>query len=241
MTSFLLLGLTLLAAPPGAADIATRLGVASDAITSVKPVVLNGQTLGHLVRFTREKATYGVLISAQGPRVSLGVVDAFDTRGIIDLGGKGRLPMVRSRPGHLEVKRMADPAWVLITRRTEPASDTPKRKGRARNRAATQETLHLIRLPSLERVLQVPTQRRSTDGYGGHDIKGLTLTRMHGVLEITGVRQDKLPAHKARCLRPPPVPVRYVMENGAFQEVDARPPVGCGRRQRMPGPLKLKR
>ena len=250
MTSLFLLGLTLFAAPPGAADLATRLGVTTDAIQSVQPVVLNRQTLGHLVRFTRGANTYGVLVSVQGPRISLGQVDTFESRGIIDLAGRGKLPMKRTLPGNLKSAGKTDPAWVLVTRHTtrpdrevpptanapstgvlEPA---PPTRAPRNTHPATQDTLHLISISGFRRVLRAHTKVRSGDGYGGHDISMLTLARKGGKVEITGRRQDHLDAAQARCMKPRPVPVRYVMRNGSFKEVDVYPSGGCGSRGRLP-------
>jgi hypothetical protein len=229
----------ILANPYADPAIGQRLGIPPTAIQQLDPIRLDRRPIGWLVRYERDGQSYGTLLPLNGAQIPLGPVTRFDPRGVFDLHQhRGGLPMTRSRIGHLKSQGAQNPVLVFTVQH-EHKTDQPRHPKGRRSRRATgiehTETLHLITLNPLRRLLRLQTKRRAPDGFGGHRIGTLTLAQGPDGLQLTGSRQDALPARRARCMRPPPVPVRYLLTGEQFREVDHHPSQGCASRH----PLKL--
>ena len=61
--------------------------------------------------------------------------------------------------------------------------------------------------------MSLETRYRSEDGFGGHEVSGLALRQEEGTTWLEGVRQDHLPASRARCLEPDPYPIRFELDD----------------------------
>jgi hypothetical protein len=218
-------------APGPEAWVAEQFGVSKSAIKSALPIALDDELLGFLVIYEKADRRLGALLPSVGPPQRLGRVDSMEIRGLVDLGASGPLPTASTAAHRLKRAGATRPTMVLRARYSTPdtATPSPKRRGR-RSRPALRETTHLIELTTrLESLLRLETERQSSDGFGGHRIGGLTLVVSPDGVHLEGTRQDHQPARRSRCKKPPPVPIRFVLRDGRFHEVDHQPSQGCGR------------
>ncbi len=195
-------------------------------------IEFNGVRLGVIARFEKGgHPVVGILPSGGKLRV-LGRAQQFDVRGVFDLAKGGVVPRRLVLPSRLRLDAAKQPVLVLRTRYTQAATKKAamRRKVRSnRSRPEVTEMTWFISLSGrLDRVLRLKTKYQSSDGYGGHDISGLKVTFTAEGQFLTGQRQDRLPARRARCMKPAPVPIRYKLESGRFREVDRHPKGGCG-------------
>jgi hypothetical protein len=210
------------ATPPE--ELAAALQAAPQDVLEAKRLRIDGSRAGLLGRHLRGGLSHAVLVSEAG-RLNLGRADQVWVRGFIDLAGAGPLPTSLAYTGGLKRRGMARPA-LLVGLRTKSAT-----KGSARSRAGTRrvETLLLVSMQGSPRpLLRTDVEVSAADGFGGHRVRRLTLEQVDGVPTLVGTRQDKLPARRARCLAPPPYPIRFELRGTAFRALPTqRPPGGC--------------
>lgn len=177
--------------------------------------------------------TAAVASQPAGREIRLGPADEVWFAGIVDLRADGRVSVQRRTPRRLRSAGFLRPALVLVTRHEEPVAPT-RRMGafRSRSNGLRREThLFLIELVDgrMRMLLDLETRHRSEDGFGGHHVGGLVLRQRDGTTYLEGVRQDNLPASRARCLEPEPYPVRFELTESRFRELPAQPPPSpCG-------------
>jgi hypothetical protein len=231
----------LLAAPPGeTASLSKHLEVPVTAIHKVHAIQVDRRQFGHLVRYRQDTDSYGALVWWNGRQIRFGRVDRFDVRQIFDLQRAGRVHLARGASQNLRARDLRQPVWPIVTREVEATAPRPRRRGPKRRGSGTasEETLHLMDLTSFRRMGRLPLSRRSGDGFGGYDVSGWTAQPDPDGALLLASRQDHLPAHRARCRQPPPVPLRYRLRDGSFRPVDRIPSVRCGKAPTLPSPKK---
>lgn len=162
----------------------------------------------------------------------LGPADEIWFAGLVDLRADTKLALGRRTPKRLRSAGLARPALMLMTRYKEEVAPGPKLRtiGSRSSGIRRMRHLFLVELEATANVLfTLETEYRSEDGFGGHDVGGLALRQQEGKTYLEGVRQDRLPASRARCLKPEPYAVRFEFAGGRFRELHAeRPLAPCG-------------
>lgn len=214
------------ASRPGAL-FARAVDVPISSVLRVSEIEVDRAVVGVFGRYERDGTAVAAIVGERGDQVArLGRADDAWFAGIVDLHADGRLTSRRQTPRRLRSAGLRRPALVLLTRHEEAVAPDP-RMGSLGSRGAgirREEHLFLIKLHGTMRVLlNLETKHRSEDGYGGHDVGNLALRQRDGKTFLEGVRQDRLPASRARCLEPEPYPVRFELTGYGFRELSVAP------------------
>ena len=219
--------------PSAQALFARALEVPISSVLEAAEIEMDRRTVGVLGRFQRDGVDVAAIAQQAGGGVAwLGTADQVWFAGMVDLEADTRLALRRLIPRRLATAGLERPVLVLLTRNEQPIAPSPK-LGLAGSRATgvRKEThLFLVEVGSRLRVLlDLETRHRSEDGFGGHDVGGLALRQHDGHTYLEAVRQDHLPASRARCLEPEPYPIRFELVGQRFTELDpGRSPQPCG-------------
>lgn len=217
---------------------ARALEVPASSVLEVVEIEADRRIVGVIGRFrdgSRDTAStvQGAIVQPLGERAArLGPADEIWFAGLVDLEADTKLALGRRTPKRLRSAGLARPALVLLTRYKEAVAPNPKLKTIGSRFSGTRLTKHLF-LVELEAtanvLLTLETEYRSEDGFGGHDVGGLALRQQGGKTYLEGVRQDHLPASRARCLKPEPYTVRFELAGRRFRELPVeRPLAPCG-------------
>lgn len=196
-------------------------------------IELNGVVRGAFGRCRRDGREIAAVVSMDGERfVRLGPADDVWFAGLVDLRASSRVPLGRRIARRLRSAGLQRPILTLLTRHQESIAPSPKLgtpwPGRSGVRKETR--LFFVELdPRLRVLLSLETRYRSEDGFGGHEVSGLALRQEEGTTWLEGVRQDHLPASRARCLEPDPYPIRFELDGDRFRELPSEhQPAPCG-------------
>jgi hypothetical protein len=212
---------------------ARAVDVPISSVLKVSEIEVDRAVVGVLGRYERDGSAVAAIVGGSGDQVArLGRADDAWFAGIVDLQADGRLTSRRQTPRRLRSAGLRRPALVFFTRAEEAIARDP-RMGSVGSRGAgiRREThIFLVELDGSMRVLlDLETAHRSEDGFGGHDVGGLALRQWDGKTYLEGVRQDRLPASRARCLEPEPYPVRFELTRYGFRKLSEAPqPPPCG-------------
>ena len=215
------------------ARLGRALGVGVSSVLAASEIEMDGSVVGLFGRYRLDGAGLAAVAGPAGePVVRLGPADDTWFAGVVDLEAEARLTEQRRLPRRLRSAGLARPVMVLLTRHQEevtlgPESGLASARGTGRR---GRKRLFLVELRGTPRLLlDLEVEHRSEDGYGGHDIGGLALRQHEGGTYLEGVRQDRLPASRARCLAPEPYPVRFDLAGSRFRELPSeRSPAPCG-------------
>ncbi len=212
---------------------ARALDVPMASVLEASEIELDRATIGVLGRYERDGAENAAIArQADEQVIRLGPADDVWFAGLVDLQADTGIGLRRQIPKRLRSAGLRRPALLLLTRLEEPIAPGTK-MGPASSRATglrRQTHLFVVELEATARVLlDLETEYRSEDGFGGHDVAGLALRQREGKTFLEGVRQDRLPASRARCLKPEPYTVRFELVGHRFRELAVeRQHLPCG-------------
>ncbi len=191
-------------------SVAERYGVDVDAVQPIERVRIDKRSAAYVAKFTKDGRRRAIVVTVDGDHFALADADRVRALGIFDLSQQGKLPTALVSMSTLKAQGMAQPVLIL---RTSLHTAAPKNaKGRRARRGSSEVVLHFISLRGgLQPILRIVSRRRSSDGFGGHRTGGLRIEHKAGDVFVVGLRQDFLPAHRARGLKPPAVEVRYAL------------------------------
>jgi hypothetical protein len=219
-------------APSPRALFARALDVPISSVLEAVEIEADRRIVAVFGRFTEGDTATAAILQPAGERVArLGPADEIWFAGIVDLRADTKLQPRRLTPKRLRSAGLARPALFLVTRHRETVAPSPKLGAFSSRHSGIRQSRHLF-LVELEAaanlLLALETEHRSEDGFGGHDVGGLELRQMDGRTYLEGVRQDHLPATRARCLKPEPYSVRFELAGRRFRQLDGeRPPAPC--------------
>jgi hypothetical protein len=213
--------------------LAAALEIPVASVLEAVEIEVDRAVVGVFGRYEHDGAHVAVLVRQPGePAIRLGRADDVWFAGIVDLRADTRLTQQRRTPRRLSTAGLGRPALVLLTRHEEKVAPGPKTPSAgSRGPGIRREThLFLVELARAARVLlDLEIEHRSEDGFGGHDLGGLALRHQDGTTYLEGVRQDRLPASRARCLKPEPYAVRFELAGSWFRELPVeRRQIPCG-------------
>ena len=212
---------------------ARALGVPVSRVLESTAIELDRRVAGVFGRYERDGLEVAAVLGRAGESARiLGPADDLWFAGIVDLLADTELSRQRRTPRRLSSAGLGRPVIVLFTRHQETIGPGPV-KGLAASRGpgVRRDTRLFLVEPgaTMRVVLRLTTEHRSEDGFGGHDVGGLELRQEEDGTYLVGMRQDRLPASRARCLEPEPYPVRFELAGDGFRELSAeRPRVPCG-------------
>ncbi len=212
---------------------ARALDVPLASVLEASEIELDRSTPGVFGRYERDGAENAAIVQqAEQQVIRLGPADDLWFAGLVDLQAETELRRARRTPRRLKSAGLRRPVLLFFTRLAESiAPDSRPKLASSRATGVRRQTqLFLVELGGTARVLlDLETEYRSEDGFGGHDVGGLTIRQREGKTFLEGVRQDHLPASRARCLKPEPYPVRFELVGHRFRELAAerrQPPCG---------------
>jgi hypothetical protein len=213
--------------------LAAALEIPVSDVLDAAEIEMDGAVRGAFGRCRHDGREIAVVVSVDGgPAAWLGPADEVRFGGLVDLRASTPVPRGRRTARRLRTAGLGRPALALLTRYEESTDPSSKpgllRPGQPGMREGTH--LFLVELdPSLRVLLSLEIRHRSGDGFGGHDVGGLALRQQDGTTYLEGVRQDHLPASRARCKQPAPYPVRYELDGIRFRELSPeRRQAPCG-------------
>jgi hypothetical protein len=219
-----------------APELASAQAVALDGfqVTADRPVRVDGEVIARFIDAVRGDETMVMWVDAAysrapGSRRAVPNGRRIGLSGVVDLYRPGPIP----GGYHVIDVRTAGMRHPLLVVRIETAEDVSDEQdldgsGRATGIRVT-ETLELFDPRANRSVFRHEVRLASGDGFGGFDVGGLAIEVSGESVRLTGTRQGRLSAARARCLRPPPIALEFEWTGSRFSERSRGGPTSLAR------------